>query len=176
MANEEKPVFNEQTLRELEELMSRYPTKRAALLPALRLAEREWGSVSEDALRYVAELLDLSPAYAFGVFSFYTHFRRPGTGKYRVMACRTLPCSLGGAEAVRARIEKRLGLKFGQTSADGVWSLEFVECLGACDKAPAIQINDDMYESLTVEKIDAILDKLIADAGRPAAGGGLGKP
>jgi NADH-quinone oxidoreductase subunit E len=152
--------FSPQTLREVDALVARYPTRRAALLPALRLAEREWGAVSEDALAYVARLLDLSPAYARGVFSFYTHFRRPGTGRHRIMACRTLPCMLAGGGEIHRRLEKRLGIRFGETSPDGLWTLEYVECLGACGDAPCMQVDDEHHEKLTVEKVDRIIDGL----------------
>ena len=124
------------------------------------LSRRHFGEISNAGMKLAARLLDLAPAFVYGVFTFYTHYRRPGTGTWRVMACRTLPCALSGAEAIHRRLQERLGIAFGQSSTDGKWTLEYAECLAACGQGPCVQINDDYYEHLTVEKLDRILDEI----------------
>ena len=160
MSTRTAPAFRLAAQQEFERLLGRYPTKQAALLPTLRLVEREFGEVSPDGLKLAARLLDLAPAFVYGVFTFYTHYRRAGTGRFRVMACRTLPCALAGAARIHRHLEKRLGIPFGQTSKDGRWTLEYAECLAACGQGPCVEINDDYYENLTVEKLDELLDAL----------------
>ena len=153
-------AFDAEHQARFEWLLTRYPTRRAALLPTLRLIEDQWGDISLAGMRYAAELLELSPASVYGVVTFYTHYRRPGMGRYRVMACRTLPCALAGAAEIHRRLEAKLGITFGETSKDGTWSLEYVECLAACGQGPCVQINDDYHEHLTPEKIDEVIDEL----------------
>ncbi len=153
-------AFKPETQTEYEWLLGRYPTKRAALLPVLRLIERDFGEVSTEGLQYAAKLLDLSPATVYGVFTFYTHFRRPGTGRYHVQVCSTLPCALCGSREIVKHLEKRLGIRCGQSTKDGKFTLSKVECLASCGTGPAIQVNDDYVENMTIEKIDQLIDKL----------------
>ncbi|MBI4577687.1 MAG: NAD(P)H-dependent oxidoreductase subunit E [Planctomycetes bacterium] len=142
---------------ECEEICGRYPQRRAALLPLLRVAEREFGCVDLGAMRLVAEVVDVSPAHVWGVFSFYTHYRRPGTGRHLVQVCRTLPCELRGARAVWERLRSRLGVGDGETTPDGRCTLKRVECLGSCGTAPVVQVDDDYHEGLTPEAVDRLL-------------------
>ena len=151
--------FGEKARAEFEALLERYPEKKAALLPTLRLAEREFGSIDLEAVRTVAELLDLSPAHVYGVLTFYTHFRREGGGVHRVMVCSTLSCALRGSEGIFDHLCQRLRVKRGETPEDGRFTLEKVECLGSCDTAPVIQCNDDYREGVTIEEIEARLDE-----------------
>ncbi|MBI4231806.1 NADH-quinone oxidoreductase subunit NuoE [Candidatus Peregrinibacteria bacterium] len=157
--------FSKETLKELDWIISRYPKKEAALLPALRLLEREFGEVSEDGMKYVAGLLDVSPAKVYGVITFYTHYRRTGMGKYVIQVCSTLPCALKKSECLYDYISEKLGVKNGETTADKMFTLKKVECLAACDKAPFLQINDDDYENMTKDKIDELLDTLSGGGG-----------
>lgn len=155
--------FDERTLREFEDLLTRYPTRRAALLPTLRLVEREFGDIGTADMKYVAGLLDLSPAMVLGVVTFYTHYRRSGCGKHRLMVCRTLPCALRGAGRLYDHLAATLDLGHGQTTDDGLFTLEKVECLGACDQAPVLQVDDDYHDRMTPEAVDELLGQLRAE-------------
>jgi NADH-quinone oxidoreductase subunit E len=108
----------------------------------------------------VAAELELSPAHVFGVLTFYTHYRRPGDGKYLLQVCSTISCALRGSRDIAAYLEKRLGIEPGQTTPDGKFTLKKVECLGSCGTAPVVQINETYHENMTPEKLDRILDSL----------------
>jgi NADH-quinone oxidoreductase E subunit len=152
--------FSEKALKEFEWIVSRYPQKEAALLPALRLLEREYGSISEEGMKYIAQLLGIPPAKVFGVITFYTHYHRDHEGKYIVQVCSTLPCALKNSEALFDHLSEKLGVGNNETTADRLFTLKKVECLAACDHAPYMQINDEDYAEVTEEKIDKILDSL----------------
>ena len=149
--------FSTETRNRFEETLKLYPDKRAALLPALWLAQKEFGYVSNEAMEYVAKLLDLTPAYVFGVSTFYTMYNKEPAGRHLIQVCTNLPCALMGAEHVVEYLSQKLGIKAGQTTPDKKFSLLRVECLGACGAAPMMQINDTYYENLTRDKIDQIL-------------------
>jgi NADH-quinone oxidoreductase subunit E len=152
--------FSEAARKEFERLLSRYPDKEAVILPALHLAQKEQGYVSDEAIAHIASLLGTSPARIEGVATFYTMYNRKPVGKYHVQICRNISCSLLGAEHLIGHVEKKLGVKPGGTTPDGKFTLTKVECLGSCGTAPVMQVNDDYHENLTVEGIDAILDRL----------------
>ncbi|MEK6779130.1 MAG: NADH-quinone oxidoreductase subunit NuoE [Candidatus Deferrimicrobiota bacterium] len=153
-------AFSESTRREFEGLLSRYPDKEAVILPALYLAQREFGYVSDEAIVYIADLVGVPPARIEGVATFYTMYNRKPVGKYHVQICRNISCSLLGAEHLIEHVSKRLGIKPGETTPDGKFTLSKAECLGSCGTAPVMQVNDDYHEDLTQEKIDALLDRL----------------
>lgn len=153
-------AFSESTRREFEGLLSRYPDKEAVILPALYLAQREFGYVSNEAVEYLAGLIGVPPARIEGVATFYTMYNRKPVGKYHVQICRNISCSLLGAEHLIEHVSKRLGIKPGETTPDGKFTLSKAECLGSCGTAPVMQVNDDYHEDLTQEKIDALLDRL----------------
>ena len=164
MSSNENPVaerhFSEEAKKRIEWLYTRYPVREAALLPVLRVAEEEFGAIDGPAVACVAREVGVSPSYVFGVLTFYTHYRREGDGKYILQVCSTLPCALRGCREVVSHLEKRLGIHSGETTADGKFTLKRVECLGSCDTAPVVQINDDYHESLTLESLDKIIDSL----------------
>ena len=151
--------FSPENERQIERLLARYPNKRAACIPTLHIAQDQFGHLSAEAIDLVARKLDLSPAEVFGTASFYTMFNLAPVGKFHVQVCGTTPCMLRGSDAVLSACYKR-GLKKGHTTADGLFTLTEVECLGACANAPMVQINDDNYEDLTEESMKAILDAL----------------
>ncbi|MEQ1500839.1 MAG: NADH-quinone oxidoreductase subunit NuoF [Myxococcota bacterium] len=151
--------FKPEVKAELERLCERYPKRDAALLPALRLLEREFGCVDEPGMRHVAALLGVSPAKVFGVFTFYTHYRRSTDGKYVLQVCSTLPCALRGSEAIFDHLSKQLGIGKDETTADGLFTLKKVECLANCDQAPCLQINEDFADRVSPEDCD----RMIAD-------------
>lgn len=152
--------FSPEAKKHIEWIYSRYPVREAALLPLLRVAEEEFGVIDGPAIDCVAREIGLSPSYVFGVLTFYTHYRREGDGKYVLQVCSTLPCALRGCRGVVEHLEKKLGISPGQTTPDGRFTLKKVECLGSCDTAPVVQINEDYHESLTLEKLDQILGGL----------------
>ena len=153
--------FSRETRDDLERLVARYPTKQAALLPALWLAQREWGWISREAVDYVATLLDLSPAFVWGVVTFYTMYNRAPVGKHLIQFCTSISCHLNGAGEAYSECRKRLGdLKPGETSADGKFTVVEVECLAQCDKAPAVMVNDDDHFVITKDRLDAFLKGL----------------
>ena len=152
--------FSDAARAEFERLLTRYPDKEAVILPALHLAQREFGYVSDEAVEYIAGLLGVSPARINGVATFYTMYNRKPVGKYHVQVCRNIACSLLGAEHLIEHVAKKLGVKPGETTPDGKFTLSLVECLGSCGTAPVMQVNDDYYENLTEASIDAVLDRL----------------
>lgn len=155
-----KAAFSPQALERIEALFTRYPDKRSALLPVLNLAQTEFGHISEEVMETVAELLDLTPPKVFEVVTFYTLLNTRPVGKNLIQLCRTLSCALAGSEDILRHLESRLGIRAGETTQDGLFTLKTVECLASCGTAPAVQINGAYYESLTREKVDRILDDL----------------
>ncbi len=155
-----KVEFSDAAKKEFEAILKRYPDKRSATLPTLHLAQREFGYISPDVMEYVSQLLDLPVGEVMDTTSFYTMFKLKPTGKYHIQVCRTLSCALRGAREIYEHLEEKLGIQEGEVTPDGKFSLMKVECLGSCGTAPVVQINDDYYEGLTIEKLDEILDNL----------------
>ena len=153
-------AFSDAARAEFERLLTRYPDRKAVILPALHLAQKEFGYVSDEAIVYIAGLVGTSPAEIEGVASFYTMYNRQPVGKYHVQICRNISCSLLGAEHLIEHVAGKLGVKPGGTTPDGKFTLSLAECLGSCGTAPVMQVNDDYYENLTEMSIDAILDRL----------------
>lgn len=152
--------------KKIDEIITRYPQKRAACIPVLHVCQDELGWVSPEVITYVAELLGLATSEVQGVVTFYTMFHQKPVAKHVVWVCRTLSCDLMGGKAIQEHLEKRLGCHTNQTSADGKWSLKKAECLAGCGYAPMVQIDDRFYEALTPEKLDVVLDKI--ERGEPA--------
>jgi NADH-quinone oxidoreductase subunit E len=148
--------------KKLTEILSRYPTKMAACIPALHLCQEQNGWVSEEVITWVAHRLDLSPAHVKGVVTFYTLFNQQPVGKHQLWVCRTLPCALRGSDNILEHCKKKLGIKEGETTEDGVFTLRTAECLASCGTAPMMQIDKDYHEDLTTERVDQILDQLKA--------------
>jgi NADH-quinone oxidoreductase subunit E len=156
-------VLSEAEQRELDHILNRYPDKRSAVLPALYIVQRRHNYLTEESIRDVAQALDMNITEVQAIVGFYTLLRKEPTGKYIIQVCTDLPCALRGAEGFYARLCERLGLPpEGGTTSDGLFTVEQVVCLAACDKAPVAQINLDYYEKLTDEGIDAILAGLRA--------------
>ena len=153
-------MLSEDARQKIQALISKYPEKRSALIPSLWLAQKDTGFLSPDIVREIAEIFDLSPNEVYEVISFYTMFHKKPVGKYLLQVCTNLSCQLCNAEELVEHLTRKLGIKFGETTADGKFTLMEVECLGSCSTSPVIQINDDYYENLTPEKIDRVLDGL----------------
>jgi NADH-quinone oxidoreductase subunit E len=151
-------VLSEAEQRELDEILKKYPDKRSAVLAALYIVQRRQNYLTDDDIRDVAQALDLTMTGVQAIVGFYTLFRKDPTGKYMIQVCTDLPCALRGAQEFYRRLCERLGLPpEGGTTNDGLFTVEQVVCLAACDKAPVAQINLEYYESLTDEGIDALL-------------------
>ena len=153
-------VFEGKTLERLQATLKRYPTKQAALLPALWLVQEVRGWISDRNMAEVAEVLGLTPAYVKGVVTFYTMYHQHPVGKQFVQVCTTSPCNLCGAEdVVKALLEQTGAKELGATSPDGKWTIIEVECLGACGFATPILVNDDFIENVTPERVPEIVRK-----------------
>ena len=147
-----------------DEIIKRYPPdqRRSAVLPALYLAQYQQGYITANAVRYIAELLGITRADVEDVVSYYTMFYTRPVGKYVVNVCRTLSCAINGAERVTAELSAKLGIKPGETDASGTFTLMEVECLGACDRAPAVMVNDSWHECLKPEDVSRLVDDIRA--------------
>lgn len=144
----------------IDDLLSRYPIKRSALLPLLNLAQKEEGYISQSAMREIAKILDLTPPQVFETATFYTMLNLKPMGKFHIQVCRSLMCALVRADNLIEWLQKHLGVAVGQTTSDKMFTLSAVECLGSCGTGPMMQINDDYYERLTEEKVGQILEDL----------------
>jgi NADH-quinone oxidoreductase E subunit len=147
-----------------DEIIKRYPPdqKRSAVLPALYLVQRQQGYITANAMRHVAQLLDITPADVEDVVSFYTMFYTKPVGRFVLQVCRTLSCALNGAERVTEELSSKLRLKPGETDATRTFTLLEVECLGACDRAPVVMVNDAWHECLKPEDASKLVDDLKA--------------
>ena len=158
---DEPPVFVGARREELERLFERYPTRMAALLPALWIVQEERGWVSERSMTEVAEVLGLTPAYVKGVVTFYTMYHQHPVGQHFVQVCTTSPCGVCGAEdVVRAFLRHTGAGELGVTSPDGRFTVIEVECLGACGFATPVMINDEFIESVSADQVPDILARL----------------
>ena len=154
-------MWSEAEQRELEEILKKYPNKKSAVMPALYLAQREKNWLDNDDIAAVAQALDLSVTHVHSIVGFYTLFRKEKTGKYIIQFCTDLPCALKGAEDFYRRLAERMGLPpEGGTTEDGLFTLEEVVCIAACDRVPCCQINLEYYEKLTDESVDVVLTEL----------------
>ncbi len=156
------PEFNRETLDLVDQIIKRYPAGRqkSALLPVLHIAQSEnSGWLSPEMMDYVASLLDIQPIEVYEVASFYSMYNLKPVGNCVIEVCHTGPCWLNGAEKIIAHFEARLGIKPGETTADGKFTLKTVECLAACGNAPVIQVGQEYHENLTAEKVDNLLEQ-----------------
>ena len=154
--------FSEEKLKEVERLIARYPAGRqkSALLPILHLAQQEFGGwLDVPVMDYVASLLQIAPIEVYQVATFYSMYNLKPVGKYMFEVCQTGPCMLNGSDDIVEYVYQKLGIKPGETTSDGLFTLKTVECLGACGYAPMMQMGKNYREHLTKEKIDAIVDE-----------------
>ena len=156
----------------LEQIAKRYPAdqRRSAILPALYLAQRQRGFITLNAIRHVAEVMGCTAAEVEDVVSFYTMYYTRPMGRYVLQVCRTLPCALRGAERVTEELSTALGIGVGETDATGTFSVLEVECLGACDRAPVMMVNDAWHECLAPEAVRAFIDNLRANGDAALSG------
>ncbi|PIU61113.1 MAG: NAD(P)H-dependent oxidoreductase subunit E [Armatimonadetes bacterium CG07_land_8_20_14_0_80_59_28] len=153
--------FTPEAMTKFKSLVGQYEETRAALLPVLHLAQRAFAQITPEVEEYIADLMQLPPVKVHEVFTFYTLYRKKPSGKHVIRLCKTLSCHLLGAESIREHLCKKIGLHNGSdTTEDGRFTLELVECMGACELAPMMQIDERYYGPLTPEKVDAIIDGL----------------
>ncbi|MCS7167825.1 MAG: NAD(P)H-dependent oxidoreductase subunit E [Gemmatales bacterium] len=156
------PLLSEDLRQAIEDYTRRYATRQAALLPALHLIQERFRCVPREAIEELADLLDLHPAQVHDTLSFYGFFRDAGNplGRFRVWVCRSLPCMLRGGEEILDDLCHYLNIQPGQTTADGAITLEFAECLGACELAPCLLVNDECHGPLTQESARQLVAQL----------------
>jgi NADH-quinone oxidoreductase subunit E len=151
-------VVSETLDRFFTEKMKEYPTQRSFLVPMLLYTQDELGYLTDDAIRYIAQKVDLSELEVRNVISYYSMLRTKPLGKFHVQVCTNISCLLRGGDDVLDYCKEKLGIGHKQVTPDGVFSLEEVECIGACSWAPAMQVNYDFHENLTVEQVDEVLE------------------
>ncbi|MCP3978172.1 MAG: NAD(P)H-dependent oxidoreductase subunit E [bacterium] len=153
-------MFGPEFEKRVDELVAKYPEPRGALLPVLWEAQRAKGWIDTEVEVWIAERLGTSASQVHGVVSFYTMYKQRPMGKYHVQVCTTLSCMLRGSDELVDHLQSKLGIKPGEVSEDGRFSLVRVECLGSCGTAPMLQLNDDFHEDLTHDAVDQLLDGL----------------
>lgn len=160
-------MLSEKYKDEIADILSRYPVRRSALLPLLYLAQEEDGYVTEAAMKEIAGLLRLTPSQVYETVTFYTMLNLKPVGRFHIQVCKSLMCALVGSDTVIGWLNTRVGVGPGETTADKLFTLSVVECLGACGTGPMMQINDEYYERLTEDKVDRILADLRRDGTSP---------
>jgi NADH-quinone oxidoreductase subunit E len=158
--------FNAEAMATVQQIMARYPAgkQKSALLPVLHIAQAEFdGWLSSEVMDHVASILNIQPIEVYEVASFYSMYNLKPVGKCLLEVCRTSSCWIRGAEDVVKHIEKRLGIKEGETTEDGMFTLKTVECLGSCGTAPMLMCGAQFHENLTLEKVDTLLENLKKD-------------
>ena len=153
-------LLSEEFYQEIKKLKPRYPTNQALLLPALHLAQKEFGWISKEIMDEVAAAIDIPAPVVREVITFYTMYNLKPVGKYHLQLCTNISCCLRGAEELLHHCEKKLGIHAGETTKDGRFTISHMECMGSCGTAPMVQVNDDYHEDLTIEKMDKLLAEL----------------
>ncbi|HEY3294633.1 MAG TPA: NAD(P)H-dependent oxidoreductase subunit E [bacterium] len=159
--------ISESLVQKAESIFLRYPPehREAALIPVMFEAQREFGCITPEAERWVADIVGVSLVKVREVLTFYSMFRTTPVGKYHIQFCHNIACCLAGAEDLQAHIEKKLGIRNGETTTDGMFTLSYVECLGGCAWAPMMIVNEEQYYQLTPARLDQIIDGF--RAGKP---------
>ncbi len=152
--------FDEKNEKKFQKLIQKYPKIDSLTLPSLWLIQEQEGWISLDAMKYIASRLGKSAADIYSIATFYTMFKLKPTGKYHICICKTASCKLCGSGNIKEKLEQRLGIKPGETTKDGKFTIEEVECLGACADAPVMSLNDKYIGQLSIEKIEKIINEL----------------
>jgi NADH-quinone oxidoreductase subunit E len=159
-ASNQPQILSEAAKAEIRAVMGNYPEARAAVLPALWIAQREHGWVSPALGDQVADTIGIPAVWVHEVLSFYVLFHKQPVGKHVIWMCRSLSCQLRGFPELKAHLEAKLGIREGETTADGMFTLKSNECLGACGGAPMVQIDDAYYENLDAAAVDGVLERI----------------
>lgn len=157
-------ILSEESVKAIREKLKLYPQKKSAILPALTIAYRQIGHLDETIYREIADVTKLPYVEIAEAATFYTMFPKKPRGRYLIQVCHNISCALRGSDSMMSYLEEKLGVKKGETTADNLFTLASMECLGSCATAPMMQINYDYYENLTPEKVDEILADLTARA------------
>jgi NADH-quinone oxidoreductase subunit E len=152
--------LNDHNVLVAKEIIARYPRKKSALIPLVHLSQQQNGYVTEEAMRHVAELIDVTPAEVYGTASFYEMFRFEPTGRYLINICGTMSCQLLGADELMHHAEETLGIRAGSTTADGLITLQHAECQAACSEAPTLQVNYRHRYRVTPDAFDRLVDDI----------------
>jgi NADH-quinone oxidoreductase E subunit len=152
--------FTVENHEKVVKLFDNYPTKKAAVMPVLYIAQEQNGYISGEVIKEVSSILEITEEDVMGVVTFYTMYHQHMPGKYHLQVCTNVSCMLRGAYDIWEAVKTKTGLKNGETSADGLFSLEEVECMGSCGTAPMIAVNEDFHENLTKEKALELIDSL----------------
>ncbi|GAB1441387.1 NADH-quinone oxidoreductase subunit NuoE [Ignavibacteriales bacterium] len=152
--------FTVENHEKVVKLFDNYPTKKAAVMPVLYIAQEQNGYISGEVIKEVSTMLEITEEDVMGVVTFYTMYHQHKPGKYHLQVCTNVSCMLRGAYDIWEAVKAKTGLKNGETSADGLFSLEEVECMGSCGTAPMIAVNEDFHENLTKEKALELIDSL----------------
>lgn len=164
LVKEGQPLLTDELKKVLEEkYFPRYPSKRAVLLPALHLVQHEYNWLPPQAIEEIANFLEIAPAEALDTASFYEEYWLKPKGKYLLQVCRSLTCEICGSEKLRDHLQSKLKIDAGETTPDKRYTLVELECLGACGSAPVVMVNETLYENMTTDQLDEILDKLPDD-------------
>jgi NADH-quinone oxidoreductase E subunit len=159
-------VFTEELLKEAENIIAQYPQRKAAIMPLLWLVQEKLGYIPKEAIDEVAELTGTTPIHVEAVVKFYEMFHERPVGKYQLMLCTNVSCLLRGADKTLQKLKEVLGIDIGETTPDGLFTLEEVECLAACDKAPVLLVNAvELFENVTPDKVEQIIAELRKRAG-----------
>jgi NADH-quinone oxidoreductase subunit E len=153
-------MIPDQLLAKFDSLVQNYPVKRSALIPILLTTQEHLGHLSDESIAAIARYLELPEIEVYEVVTFYSMLRRQPVGKHHIQVCTNISCLLLGGDEIFEHVSKRLGIKEGETTGDGQFSLIEVECLGACCNAPAMQVNYTYHDDLTFEKVDQVLQEL----------------
>lgn len=153
-------AFSPEEIEKIERLKALYPNPKSAIMPVLWMAQKKWGWLSAPVMRTVAESLDLPYSHVFGVATFYTMYFKKPMGEYHVQVCTNVSCMLRGGETLYRHVSSRFGIGHNERTADGKFSLEEVECMGACGGAPMVVINEDYHENVSIEQLDTLLASL----------------
>jgi NADH-quinone oxidoreductase subunit E len=160
----EARTFPPEAMAQIQKILTRYPTKQAALLPVLWVAQEIWGWISKEAAEEVARILDLPASHVDGVLTFYTMYNLRPVGRNLLQVCTSISCHLAGAEGLIGQCRTRLDIGPEETSRDGKFTLVEVECIAGCDKAPSIMVNDTYYEPMDETKFGELLDRLARES------------
>jgi len=152
--------FSEENLQKIEQVLKKYPTKQAAVMPVLYIAQEQYGWISKEVMVETASVLEMNEEDVFGVVTFYTMYHKKEMGKFHIQVCTNVSCMLRGGYQIYDAVKEKLGLDNGDVSNDKKFSLEEVECMGSCGTAPMIAVNEDFFENLDKEKALQILDSL----------------
>lgn len=164
-------MLAEKYAERIDKVFAKYPTKRSAVMPLLYIAQEEYGWITPESLVEVAELCDLDPTQVRSIAGFYTMYSEKPKGKYWLQVCTDLACALRGADEFHHQLLDQLGIEEGETTDDGLFTVEHVMCLAACDKAPMLQCNFHYYENLDLDKVNALIEQWRAEARATAANG-----